>query len=571
MLRPLILSSLFFVASPAFAVDRHPPGERIEQALSAQITQDGLDQLEDVIVDVVPTLIPADALAIPDIHVDVTVAQVDLTNANATIDVNSVNLVPKPGVLEMTLNANLLLGSAADPYQMHIATLFDWCNDPGHLTANVSLKLNVTISVVTLPGGERAFDVNIDLPGNGVAINSLNVNGACDTVLNIVGNALKDVLVNSVLLPQIQPLISGLGPTIEDALKAASINQSLDLLGHTIDLQLLPKQVFITTNGIEIQLSGGASAPEQDSCIADHDPGGSLKTDTPVPGIGLAPADLAIGAYVSDDFINEVLYAAFRSGVLCVNVDKDLVGSALPIALDSSLIPLIGGQEYNAIIPATAAPLIIHTNPGKVPTVIVDGAHDVGIRLQEFNLAFVTDIEARQATVIGLNMDANIGIDLPFDGATGALSINLDDVKASNFKFTTTQALIPGTEAGIETSFSGLLDTILGAALGGLSDSLAFTLPSLSGLGLTQLDIGPGGDQQDWLLAKVGLGLVSYGGGTDTGAGGAGGCGGCGGSGGCGGASCASGGGCSANGGMIPGAPLYVFIPLWLLRRRRDV
>ena len=85
MLRPLILSSLFFVASPAFAVDRHPPGERIEQALSAQITQDGLDQLEDVIVDVVPTLIPADALAIPDIHVDVTVAQawvVAMTNVS---------------------------------------------------------------------------------------------------------------------------------------------------------------------------------------------------------------------------------------------------------------------------------------------------------------------------------------------------------------------------------------------------------------------------------------------------------------------------------------------------------
>lgn len=572
MLRPLILSSLYLAATPALAADKIPPGERVEEALSLQVTQEGLDQLEQVVEDLVPTLIPADALAIPDINVDVAVAQVDLTNANATIEVNSVNIVPKaavpatltPARLEMTLNADLLLGSAADPYNMHIATIFDWCDDPGHLTANVAMKINLSLSVVTLPGGERGFDVNIDLPSNGVVINTLNVQGACDTVLNIVGNALKDVLVNSVILPQIEPLIADLEPTIEEALKAASISQSLDLLGKTIDLQLVPKQVFITNNGLELQYSAGASAPTQDPCIADHDPGGSLETATPVPGIGLAPADLAIGAYVADDFINQVLYAAFRSGVLCVNVDKDLVGSNLPIPLDSSLIPLIGGQDYNAIIPAVAAPLIIRTIPGKVPTVVVDGAHDVGINLKDFRLNFVTEIESRQANVIGLSMTANVGVDLPFDGNTGELAINLDSLDASAFQIEVTQAMIPGTEAGIATSFTGLLDTILGAALGSLTDSLAFTLPSFSGLGLNKLEIGPGGDQQDWLLANVGLGLVSYGGGTDTGAGGDGGCGGCGGSS----SSC---GGCSSTGGLPAGAPLFVFVPLWLMRRRRDV
>ena len=59
---------------------------------------------------------------------------------------------------------------------------------------------------------------------------------------------------------------------------------------------------------------------------------------------------------IDDDFANQILYSAWRSGVLCQTIDA----STFPI--DTSILNLITGDAFMDLFPETS-PLIIQTKP----------------------------------------------------------------------------------------------------------------------------------------------------------------------------------------------------------------
>ena len=112
--------------------------------------------------------------------------------------------------------------------------------------------------------------------------------------------------------------------------------------------------------------------------------------------------------------------------------------------------------------------------------------------------------------VLGLGIDANVGIDLPFDEKTGELSVGIaldDDDLVTRL---TSDPMVPDAEAlaaDMGASLAGLLDSVLGGLLG---DTLAFALPTFEGVGLGGLTAATSGAQSDWLAVRASVGTVDY-------------------------------------------------------------
>ncbi|MCB9681339.1 MAG: SYNERG-CTERM sorting domain-containing protein [Alphaproteobacteria bacterium] len=563
----IALPSLLLGTSAVAADDHYLAEESVRDALSAQVTDRGFEALEAVAIQAIPGLLPADLLAIPDIDQGALGFGITLRNVRAGIDIRSIDITPRTpsgiGVgaeMLMQIGGFLSLNATESPYFLSVDALFNLCEGDGRLQPTaITINALVQMKVVTGPMGDKTFDVNVVLPANNaIVFGNFNFDGACDWLAGGSANALSDVIADAVVVPLIRPVLDDLEPTIEEALQAAVIHESFEVLGKTLYVDLEPNQTLTTPDGLELRYSSHFQAAT-DPCVADDDPLSSLKTPTAIPAIASNPALTQIAAYVSDDMVNQALYAAYSGGLLCIDVDDELVGSSSPIPLDASLIPILGGEGYRAILPDPPGELLIRTHPNVVPVVDYTGEQPIEIQLREFDLGFYTQIEGRMARVFNVQLDVDAGVDLNLDATTGLLGVDVG-IGADDFTIRTSgDVLVPGTEASIANSFKGILDTLLSTLLDSLLGDLGFALPNFGGFGLDMIDLGPGGAQGDWLRAEAGLGPVTYGDAS----------GGCDSSGGCGGG-CDSGcsGGC-ANGGTNGGALLLVFVPVWLARRRR--
>jgi hypothetical protein len=536
------------------------PGERVENALVAQVTEEGLNRIEVIAQTLVPDLLPTDLLDIGDLDFGVGV----INNVQPQLTVGGVDLVPRNGELSINVGAFIGVNSAAEPFYIEAACLFGGClceSDAYIDPLPITLELTVDLQVYTPPEGPRQYDATVDLGTLDIAISGSDFNFidggfGCDVVGTLAG--LFGPALVSFLQPEIAGAIVELEPTIEEALNQAVFEDSLEVLETTLDVSVEPKAVNITPAGIELAYSGVISAPQAE-CIADLDPLGSLETFTPVPGIASLPSRTEIAAQVSDELVNQALYAAYRGGILCFTVDES-AGLDLPINLDSSLLELLGGDGFPAIVGDETKPLVIQTLPREVPTAVYGGTNDVGLALEDLELRFFTEVDGRMAKAIGMSIDADVGADVIFDGSTGELSLGLDLTSEAFDIQVVPDYLVAGVEQDIEEGVTGLVDTLIPALIGDLLGGPLLTLPAFEGLGLTSLDLYASGAQQDWLTAEAGVGIVDYadpaGGCDEDPATGESGCD----------SGCES--GCSSTRSPL-GGYLLALTTLWFLRRRR--
>lgn len=197
--------------------------------------------------------------------------------------------------------------------------------------------------------------------------------------------------------------------------------------------------------------------------------------------------------------------------------------------------------------------MTIVTRPMAPPQVNYAGSHDLDVDIQDLGVDFYAELDGRTARIVGLDLDAQAGVDLNLDAVTGNLAIALDLDPDNVVPAIGYNELKPEANDSILEKFSGLFQTILDTLVGSLLDSLAFALPAFNGIGLTDLQVAGAGAQGDWLGMYAWIGEVTYG------ADGSG----CGGDSGCGGG-CS--GGCASNPAAAVGwASLLAFV---LARRR---
>lgn len=528
LLLPLLLSP------PAAAEDLHPPGATIENAVVVDITPQGFE----AILALIPGLLPT-GLEIPEIGDEYeglggvcVLGGYAYSLSGGWVDVSIVDasLVPQSGYLALSADLQVQVNSPSDPMALYyeLECLGDTCDgyvDPfnASLETTIAMRIVEVGGVPTLDAQIGTIDVSYDLSGEDIHLDGC-VLGTIEDILNWFGLSLFD-LVLGLVEGELQSAVADFGPEIEavleEAFSAAAIQQEIDLAGVTAELELYPGDVQIEPQGMRLAMDGSMDTSAASPCVDAYDPGGSLATFTAPPSIASTPTGVTPGYHagilLSDDFGNQLLYSVWRGGLLCYSLAPG--DDTLPISLDTSLLGLLAGDAFDDLFP-DAKPMQIEVRPKVAPTMVYDSDNDVAVHVEELGLEFYGELDHRQALVVGIDLETDAGIDLDLDGATGNLAILVDIAGEDVVPTVTDNEFAPDANADIETSFSGVFDTLVGSVLGGLTGDLAFALPAIEGLGLTSLQFAPTGAEEDWLGAYATLGPVTYeSGGCDEGGG----------------------------------------------------
>jgi len=518
---PLVFVSLL---SPPASATLWEPGALIEDAAVVDVTDDGLDAAGDLI----PALVPS-RIDIPDMGDDQGYYSYSLSGAWAGISMGDASIVPQNGAL--TLDADLLvqLNDAYDPFALDFSILWvisDSCDGhvqpfPAHITVDLALAVvPVGDGTFRLDATVGAMDVTYDLASEDIVLENCSLY-YLEEVLNFFGLSIYDLVIDyadSAIQDAIGDAAGDIEAMIEEAFASATINEQLDLNGVLVDMQLSPRDVQITPQGLRLLMQGSFATEQAAECIEAWDPGGSPMTDTDPPVLGAAPsgipADYHLAVLASDDMVNQALYALWRGGLLCYTVDENF--ESFPVS--TSILGILDGSDnegpFDELFPENADMAIV-TRPEGQPLAALDGEHDVDITVETLGLDFFADVDGRRAKALGIDLAADIGADLNLDSATGMLDIALDLAPENIVPTVTSCELTAGVEPLVEENFGGLLQTILDAVVGDLLSGLSYQLPSFSGLGLTSIDTAAAGNQADWLGLFANLGPVAYEGGCD--------------------------------------------------------
>lgn len=532
----------------------HAPGAVIEDAITVNVTRDGLDAVGGVVGGFLPT----DPIALDpvDLHGGVGFCleyEFGVDNVLIDLAIDDVTITPTNGELLIDIEVSVSLNSSSNPFVMsYDAICFIDGDCDGHVTNfPISASLPLGLDIVPGPNG-NTLDATLGQLNivNGLDSSNIQLDGcAIDTineVLHFFGIDLYGFVIDfaeDFLIDEINNQVGAIETTIEDAFAAATVEESFEILpGTELHLMVQPNDLDIYPEGLALTLEASLDSDPND-CVETFDPGGSPATAGIPTGVGQEPAGTHVGVHVTDDLVNQATYAVWRSGVLC----QELEGEAGGFTLDSNLLGLLAGDEFSELFDQTE-PLVIRTVPMVPLQAEFGGAHQIDVPVQDVDLRMYSRIDGRQARVLSVAVSPDIGVDLEFDGSTGELAAAIE-LGAELRPRMTGDLFVPGSEQEILDSFEGVLGGIIDGIVGDLlSDAVSFDVPSLDGFGLTSMIVESEADVGLGVLATVGD--VQY---TSAGCDESGGD--------CGGAGCSSTGGASW---------LFLGIATLLARRRRD-
>ncbi len=524
--RSLLSGALLPLAAPILLLggeagaETYPAGTPVDEAVVIDLTPQGFDSLTDVI----PTLLPT-GISIDPIGDGYEGAfgqcwlggyEYALNNMWISLAVSEANIVPRDGYISLDLAIDIQVNDPSDTFELYtmLECIEDTCDghvEPFTVTADTLIDLRVATGDDGKPYIDaNVGDVTIDYTLSGSQINLDNCAiGTVEDVLNFFGLSIFDIVL-SFAGGFIDDAVAGFVPEIEalieDASSAAYVEQELDLGGVTAGLTIYPHEIRIREEGLRLSMAGLFEAGAAADCIADYDPGGSYHLASDTPDIGSGPGDHHAGIFVSDEFGNQALYALWQAGLLCQVVDSELTGG---FSLDTNILGLVVEEAFDSYFP-DAKPMVIVTRPKVAPELVFNGEDDVELSVQQLGLDFYAELDYRQARLMGVDIDADLGLNVPFDGTTGTLGLDIvvsgDNVDA----VVTHNDLAADYNADIESGLPGLFDTLVGPIIGGVLGDTSFPLPALEGLGLTSMTVDAAGASGDWLGLYASVGTVTY-------------------------------------------------------------
>ena len=511
-----MLFLFFLFATQSIAADRVPAGQEIDDAVSVAVTRAGLSELGGA----AGVLLPSDPIALDPISQSGGTWCVNyefaLKKAAVSVDIDSISIVPATNTLQVDVDLLVAINDAGNPFELDYELLCVGEDCPGYVRPFlVEAAVPLGIQVATNSSGEKVFDAVLGTASVTHYLKSSDIYldcniGSVESVLDYLGLSLFDLIIGlaeDAIQDAVSDAMSELEAQIDDALAQARLEQVIDVQGAEIELLLEPESAEIDNSGMQLVMSGLADAKNVNECIAAFDKGGSLSVPSSRPGIGALPSGVETAGLVADEFINQLLYAVWRSGVLCYQLDES---SDLGLPINTSLLGIVGGEGFDALFPE-AKTLVVLTEPLQPPTASFDGAHDVDLQVEGLNVNFFADLDYRMARALGVTLEADVGADLEFNGTTGDMDVVLDLGGDSIRVLASANELVPESSEQVSEGMSSLiqtvLDTVLADALGGLS----FQLGSVQGVGLQSLQVESLGAENDWMLASVDVGAVPYG------------------------------------------------------------
>ena len=503
-----------FVLAGAFA-NPIPAGEMLNESLMVDFPPQGFEALEGVI----PGLIPS-PIEIPEVMEGTTCNKIVFKNAVADIEVQNVFLTPQSGYMDMEMDLAIALNDPNARFKLNYWLVCVKYNCLGYVDpfpTNVVGSFNIAFVDEDGDGVKEAdvqftedLSIDIGLTGDHIHLAECPLNFLED-VFNFFGGSLYELVINAI---DVNSIISDALPeielAIEDALNQANIDETVDLGGTSLRIQMKPNEAILQPEGLRMVFDSSSSVEAPAECVQDYDPLSSKGTNNPSVTLEEFPSTFEFGATVADDFVNQTLYSLWSGGALCQTIDEEI------FALDTSILNLVTGDAYLEFFPDTV-PMVIQTNPKKAPTLNMDTASDIGVDVEELGLDFYAEIDGRKARVLGMDLNTQVGVDLNLDAQTGALDLALDiDTQNVTASVSFNEFLPTDQDAVIEQEFVGQLDTILGLVdIEGLLGDLNITLPAISlgdsSIGLQSMLIKSTGGAQEDMTIFASMGPVSYG------------------------------------------------------------
>lgn len=514
-------AALALTLAPLSALAEVPAGQPIDDALVVDVTEDGFTRISDTL----PTLVPDD-LPVDDISRSgggwAGRYSLDITGIDVDAEVVDTTITPRSGHLLVEGEAEVAMNSASDPARVllrvdpPIFSEFTATDCDVHLRpVTVTLENRVYLNVVTDADGNRRLDATLSsviwdwtLTGTDVRADNCWI-GNINNVLEYVGISLFDLLTGPLrraVDSEVQALVRDLETTLEDAFNSFRLDESFEFNDAALRVAVEPYDVRINESGLRL-VSQGLAASDEADCIAANGITASASTDTAPPPLGVGPTGPHdIGLLGNDDFVNQVLFAAYRGGALCFTLSGDQGG--LPI--NTSLLTLLAPGAFDDLFPE-AQPMVIEVTPVQPPTAAAEGRNDVNVVARDLALDLYGELDGRQALIVGIDVDLEAGADLEFDGTTGTLDV-ATDLSSDNLTAEVRQnEFAPEANDAIPDRVGDLFDQLAGPVIGDALSGLSFDIPAFGTFGLQSLDASPAGDDETWFGFYATAGEVPYG------------------------------------------------------------
>jgi hypothetical protein len=471
---------LMLVAS-AFAL------EPVERAIGVHVSATGLDRLGQAIAGVMPATFPIGALS-GELACDDTDPTQTLTWAldplTIDLDVQQVRLVPSAGQIDLTLYGALSSSAATLTATGDCAPLADLDETCAVELPTVAIEAHLPIAITYADGAFDATvgEVTVVIPPIGNPLDGCVLSDAIGTLLGENPEAIS-ALLEDALAPSLADLGPTIEPALEDGLGALVIDTSLSLGEGEVALSLAPSSFTIDDGGLFIGLGATITPSVVSTCVPTGTPpvgGDSWPALTGVAPDGALTYDAA--AVVAKPFVDQVLYAAWQSGALCIDL-SDLAGAPL----DTSLFAPIFGEPWEALFPE-AVPMSLSVRPALAPTAsFAEDGPPVRVALDGLGIAGYAPLDGREAKIFGVTLAGTIGLDLPLADGTLTPAIIVDD--ALGFVEDDHELLPEGYAEGLAAFVPSLLGSVLPALP-------SLTIPTWRGIGLDWIWWLP---DADWL------------------------------------------------------------------------
>jgi hypothetical protein len=530
------------LSSPAFA--ENPPGATIDDAVAVDVTTEGLNAFLPLIDGfvpsefVIPELSAESATPYDDCGGFDTCWRYSVENGSADLSLLQPVIAPGNGVIDFSASIEVALNDALDPLLLDLAgkqCVFGGCPsisqsceiyvDPFTVPLSSAIQLDYNTFTGNIDSAILPLQYDLtDLTDNTDKIHIEDC--AAGTIITILGYVGLDVV--SLLLGQLVPVLESqidgiiddlndtLEPQINDAVALATISTSLDLLGTTLEVDIAPQDVQITPDGVRLLMGGSIDAPPSD-CVAEYGYTGSLATPSSLDPLGTVPSGVAGGdvvVHADDDIVNQGLFAVWNGGLLCYTIDNTFEG--LPIPLDTDLIGLLAPNVFDELFPDRGE-ILLQTRPEKPPVATLDGPNDLDVRVEDLGLDIYAEVDGRLTRLIGVDLAADAGANVGFNGSTGELTLDIDFETSAIEASVVVNEFRPEANADIESSLLGIVDNIAGPALSGLLADQTFAIPGFEGYGLTTADVTPTAGAPDRLGVYGSIGAIPYQGGCEGG------------------------------------------------------
>ncbi|MFT4974857.1 MAG: hypothetical protein ACI8S6_000740 [Myxococcota bacterium] len=331
------------------------------------------------------------------------------------------------------------------------------------ITVVLSVRPAVNGDDITLPiESVSASSSNFDFDFNGF--------GWLETVLGVFGFSV-DSIVEGYMVDAIEDAVyDAVPPLLEEALQDLELAFDLDLGDNSYTIEAAPESISVDSQGLTLSLE---TTVEPDRWVRTDYGLGSLYGDYTPPAYSGTPGAIIA---ISDDFLNQVLYALWGGGLLDMSLDSTELG------LDPADLSFILGDIESLMI--TVDPLL--------PPVVVPGSSGNLLDLQLGDMLLT--LTADGATFIEVYVSAIADLDVAVDGDQ-TLSASIGSSLELYF-----DVVYPEANTAGAADTEALLEAIVPLLLPTLTDALGqIEIPSIQGFTISSVTVATAGAEDGYL------------------------------------------------------------------------